>query len=158
MREQASSPNDERTVRVNLGKVESVDLYEIKDSELDLLEKGSLVSLDFTFAIFLFSTAFTSIAALATSDFKTQTLESIFLFVSIIGIIGGVYFIIRWWLSRTPLREVVLTIKNRIKPDTRQPSEAPELLLFKDFVERELKMREERRKDANIRSENNDTS
>ena len=114
MREQPSPPNDERTVRVNVGKVESVDLYEIKDSELELLEKGSLVSLDFTFAIFLFSIAFTSIAALATSDFKTQTLASIFLFVSIIGIIGGVYLIIRWWLSRTPLKEVVLTIKNRI--------------------------------------------
>ena len=126
MYEQSLPPNDERTVRVNLGRVESVDLYEIKDSELELLEKGSLVSLDFTFAIFLFSTAFTSIAALATSNFKTQTLESIFLFASIIGIIGGAYLIIRWWLSRKPLREVVLTIKDRIPPNTARTTEEPD--------------------------------
>ena len=52
------SPSDS-FVKVRRGKVESVDLYEIKDSELDVLEQGTPATLQLNFAIFLFSTAFT---------------------------------------------------------------------------------------------------
>lgn len=164
MHEQISPSSNERTVRANIGRVESVDLYEIKDSELELLEKGSLVSLDFTFAVFLFSMAFTSIAALATSDFKTSQLESIFLFVSIIGIGGGIYLMIRWWLSRKPLREVVLTIKDRIKPTAIQPPEGTEFRsravddLLRALVETEMQAYEAHRRAANTRPENDESS
>lgn len=44
-------PNDSY-VKVRRGKVESVDLYEIKDSELDILEQGTPATLQLNFAIF----------------------------------------------------------------------------------------------------------
>ena len=40
-------------VKIRRGRVSSVDLYEIKDSELDQLEAGSPATLQLNFSIFL---------------------------------------------------------------------------------------------------------
>ena len=68
----ANSPHDDEKLLVRRGRVGSVDLYEVKEHELELLEKGSTATLQFNFAIFLFSTAITCIVALVTSNFKWQ--------------------------------------------------------------------------------------
>ena len=87
-------PYDGETLPVRRGRVESINLYEVKEDELDLLEKGSQATLQLNFSIFLFSIAFTSIAALATSDFKWKIIESVFTVTSVIGILLGIYCII----------------------------------------------------------------
>ena len=56
--------DDSTPLRVRRGRVESVDLYEIKDTELDTLEKGTPADLQLNFAIFLLSLAFSAIASL----------------------------------------------------------------------------------------------
>jgi len=43
---------DDSKLRVRRGRVESVDLYEIKDTELDELEKGTPAELQLNFAVF----------------------------------------------------------------------------------------------------------
>ena len=48
-------PKDDRdkdSVRVRRARVESVDLYEIKEQELDLFEKGSPADLQLNFPYF----------------------------------------------------------------------------------------------------------
>ena len=57
-------------VLIRRGRVDSLNIYEVKEHELELLEKGSAGTLQFNFAIFLFSIALTCIIALATADFK----------------------------------------------------------------------------------------
>ena len=69
-----SPPNDERTVRVNIGRVESIDLYELTENELETLEKGP-PNQDFNYAISLISTVFAFLVAWATSDFKSDKIE-----------------------------------------------------------------------------------
>jgi len=44
---------DSKPLRVRRGRVESVDLYEIKDSELEIFQRGSPADLQLNFAIFL---------------------------------------------------------------------------------------------------------
>ena len=123
-----TTPNDGETLQVRRGRVESIDLYEVKEDELDLLEKGSQATLQLNFSIFLFSIAFTSIAALATSDFKWKIIESVFTFVSLIGIILGAYYIISWRRTKTSITGVISTIRNRINeaPIQGQTPEKPE--------------------------------
>ena len=101
-------------VKVRRGRVESVDLYEIKDSELDILEQGTPATLQLNFAIFLFSTAFTSIGALATATFINDVTKNIFLFISIIGIILGIYLLIAWLKNKKSARTVIKRIRERI--------------------------------------------
>ena len=121
-----SPPNDEKLL-IRRGRVDSLSIYEVKEHELELLENGAAGTLQFNFAIFLFSIALTCIAALATADFKWDIVRSIFVFTTIVGIIVGSYLMLSWWRTRTSLKEVVSVIRNRINgqtPDAQIPEES----------------------------------
>ena len=128
MVEHPSRPNNEKSIPVRRGRVDSVNLYEVKEEELELLEKGSPAALQLNFAIFLFSIAVTCAVALATSTFKSQIVKLIFAIVSVVGILQGAYLIISWWRARTPIAKVVATIRDRINGNSiaAQVQEEPE--------------------------------
>ena len=113
------TPNNitETEFKIRRGRVDSVDLYEVKDSELELLENGEPTGIHLNFAIFLLSISFSGVLTLCSAVFANKTLENIFLFTSIIGVIGGVYQFILWWRGRGRIKSVIQTIKNRIPPD-----------------------------------------
>jgi len=115
--DQPRSHSDQNPVRIRRGRVHSVDLYEIKDSELDLLEKGSPVDVQLKFAIFLLSIAFTSIVCLSTATFRYEVIRSSFLFVSILGILLGAYLLICWYRSKQSISTVVTLIRKRMPMD-----------------------------------------
>ena len=113
-----STPNtgtESTPLRVRRGRVASVDLYEVKDSELDLLEKGSPASIQLNFAIFLFSLAFSSIVSLCSATFESDVTKTIFIFIAVIGILMGAYLLIIWWKTRKSIRAVVDGIRERIE-------------------------------------------
>jgi hypothetical protein len=121
----------ETTRLVRLGRVESVDLFEIKESELELFEKGSPSDFQLNFAIFLLSLAFAAICSLVTATFSNPTVKTIFLFVSVVGIFLGGYLLVSWWRNHTSSKEVCKKIRQRIPPTAVEPStpksESPEL-------------------------------
>jgi hypothetical protein len=102
---------------IRRGRVESVDLYEIKDSELDLLERGSPADLQLNFAIFLVSLAFSAVCTLATATFTNKTIETAFLVVSIVGILLGAYLLVAWQMNRRSLRDICARIRERMPPE-----------------------------------------
>src|SRR4051812_43175946 len=102
--DQAPQPTeDNKPLRIRRGRVESVDLYEIKDSELELFRHGSPSDLQLNFAIFLLSLAFSAIASLATATFSNANVHTTFIVVAVIGILLGAYLLIAWGRSRTSL-------------------------------------------------------
>lgn len=130
-----NSPHSGETPLIRRGRVDSLNIYEVKERELELLEKGIGGTLQLNFAIFLFSIALTCIASLATADFKWALAKTIFVIITIVGLIVGSYLMLNWWQTRASLKEVVLTIKSRIDdepiPDQTQEglenqSEVPE--------------------------------
>ena len=110
-----SFSTEEKPLQIRRGRVESVDLYEVKDSELDLLEKGSPATIQLNFSVFLLSIAFSSVAALCTATFKWDIAEMIFVFVSVIGLLMGVYLLIIWWRTRESIGKTVKCIRSRIE-------------------------------------------
>jgi len=115
---QNPKPLDDGTpLRVRRGRVESVDLYEIKDTELETLEKGTPADLQFNFAVFLLSIAFSAMASLATADFPNKIIENIFLFISILGILIGAYLLFAWWGTKSEVKLLCKRIRQRIPPD-----------------------------------------
>lgn len=121
-----NSPHTDEKPLIRRGKVDSLNIYEVKEHELEMLEKGQVGTLQLNFAIFLFSISLTCIASLATADFKWEIVKTIFAIITVVGIIVGSYLMLSWWRTRTPLKEVVSTIKKRINGDTSQ-IEIPEL-------------------------------
>ena len=102
---------------VRRGRVDSVDLFEIKENELDLLEQGSPATLQLNFAIFLLSIAFSAIVTLTTGDLPTGTVKTVYVIVSVIGILFGAYLLIMWWKTKCSIDEIVLKIRKRIPAD-----------------------------------------
>ena len=112
-----TGPSGEKALRVRRGRVDSVDLYEIKESELDLLEHGSPGGIYLNFSIFLLSTAFTAIASLCTSTFSNSKIETVFLIVAVVGLVVGALLLFLWWRAHQWLSQVVKKIRCRIPPD-----------------------------------------
>ena len=108
-----SPPNNEKLL-IRRGRVDSLNIYEVKEHELELLEKGQVGTLLLNLGIFLFSIAFTCIAALATADFRSPIAESIFIFIIVVGILGGLCLILIWWKTKQSIRKVVSIIRSRL--------------------------------------------
>ena len=108
-------PEENKPLRVRRGRVESVDLYEIKDSELEIFQRGSPADLQLNFAVFLLSLAFSAIVALATASFKYDNVHTTFIVVAVVGILLGVYLLISWWRNRTSLQTLCGRVRERIK-------------------------------------------
>lgn len=103
------------------GRVDCVNIYEVKDNELDLLEKGSPADNQLNFAIFFFSISLTCIGSLLTAKFDSGIAQNVFIFISVIGILGGLYLIVSWWRARTSISRIVRTIRSRIPEEFHPP-------------------------------------
>ena len=106
-------PTDD-TVQVRRGRVDSVDLYEVKEYELSILESGDANSIYFNFSVFLLSISFSAILALSTSTFKKPVYETVAIVIAVVGVLGGLFLILLWWKGRKKVKTIITTIKNRI--------------------------------------------
>ncbi len=111
-------PDGEKPLTIRRGRVDSVDLYEVKDNELDLLENGPSSRVQLTFAVFLLSIAFSSIVALSTTKtFSSDIMKTLHVVVAVVGILLGIYLLVVWYHRRSNIGEVVATIRGRIPPE-----------------------------------------
>lgn len=117
-----ADPEGLKPLRVRRGRVDSVDLYEIKDVELDTLERGSPADLQLNFAIFLISLAFGALASLVTATFRYDVVRIVFVVIVVVGFILGAYLLISWNRSRRSVKELCIRIRRRIPPDVAPPT------------------------------------
>lgn len=60
-------------IRIRRGRVDSVDLFEVKEHELVILERGRQADIFLNFAVFLISLAVTCFLTLVSATFKKKT-------------------------------------------------------------------------------------
>lgn len=107
-----------KSLKVRKGLVDSVDLYEVKEHELEILANGESTGIYLNLSIFLFSISASAIISLATAEFKAYRTEMAFLFVAILGILVGLVLIILWWINRKSIATIIKRIKDRIPKET----------------------------------------
>jgi hypothetical protein len=105
----------EKPPRIRRGRVGSVDLYEITDSELDTLERGSPSSTFLNFAIGLLSVASSFLIALITSTFSSDRVFTVFVVITAVGFIAGLVLLRLWWVSRESIGPIIARIRSRLK-------------------------------------------
>jgi hypothetical protein len=115
-------PPDRRPeqVQVRYGRVTSVDIFMVKDSELDLLERGSPADLQLNFGIFSLSTAASAIFALSTATFANPVVQQIFTMIAVVGILFGVYLLLAGRQNRKSVKGICKSIRLRIEQETTQ--------------------------------------
>lgn len=101
-------------LKVRRGYVDSISIYEIKEEELDTLERGVYTDIQLNFAIFLLSSALTAAATLASANFNSRIWEVVFAFIFIGGLIGAIVLFAIWRSARKPIKRMIEKIRGRI--------------------------------------------
>jgi len=111
-RAEQENASDEK-VKVKRYKFDSLTIYEISESELDTIEKGSPSSIYLNFAIFLLSIAVSFLASLLTNDYTSKLKTFIvFILITIIGFIAGGFLIILWLRTKSDFDQIIKKIKD----------------------------------------------
>ena len=112
----ADHPNgtSTRPIRVRRALVGSIDIYEVKDSELEVLETGGPAATQLNFAIAAFSFAFSSLGTLFTATFQSDVIQFFYVVLMVVGLGLGSYWTVQWRYSRTSIRKTIQGIKDRM--------------------------------------------
>lgn len=91
-------------------------LYEITESELELLERGPPDSLFLNFAISLLSVAISLSVTFATSTIPSDRAFMVLVLLTIVGYVAGLLLLILWWRTHRSKLAVAAAIRLRLPP------------------------------------------
>lgn len=98
-------------------RLDKITIYDITESELESIERGSPESTLLNLGIAVLSIAISFSIALATTDIASTKTFCVFVSVTIIGYIAAVALLLVWWRMRASTHSVAATIRNRNVPE-----------------------------------------
>jgi hypothetical protein len=107
---------EHETIQVRRGRVDSIDLYEVTEDELQELERGGEANNYLNFALALFSVAISFSIALATTN-TTDRQFYVFLIVIIGTALTALIFGVIWLNNRKIVKELAARIRARMRQD-----------------------------------------
>jgi hypothetical protein len=108
-----SSPMLPPVVEIRRGSYKELTLYDVEESELELLAQGSPDSLYLKFAIFLLSAAVSFLTALLTAVLSDR-IFTVFVVITCLGFIVGVLLLVIWLRKRRSISVLVQKIRDRL--------------------------------------------
>lgn len=113
-----STPEDAESssshIRIVRGRVDSLALYEVTDSELRTLERGSPGTIYMSFSIFLLTVSLSFLVSILSTTIEPLRTYIAFLAVVLLSGISGLILLVLWWRNRESIKEVIYEIKLRI--------------------------------------------
>ena|ERR1700722_1682740 len=112
---------------IRRARIDRLNIYELSESELNILERGSPESLFMNFAIFLLSSAVSLLISLLTTKIESNRTFNVFVIGTILGFIRGFLLLALWgWYRRSRLT-IFEQIRRRMPPEG-VPSDASVLI------------------------------
>ncbi|WP_158808350.1 hypothetical protein [Beijerinckia sp. L45] len=102
---------------IRRARIDRLNIYEVSDSELQLLERGSPESLFLNFSIFLISVALSFLTTILTSDIGSTRVFIVFVVVIAVGLVAGVILLAFWGWYRHSRSTIFEQIRKRMPPD-----------------------------------------
>lgn len=99
---------------IRRARYDRLTIYEVEESELTILERGSPDSIYLNFAVALLSVAISLTATLATAAVPSERTFVVLVVVAVVGYTVGSVLLSLWWRSRTSTGACVRTIRNRL--------------------------------------------
>ncbi len=109
-----ATQQENSTIRVRRGPVDSLDVYEITEEELTALSSGGTPGLFLNMCLFLGSSAISFLIALVTTKIDSTRAFCVFVIIDVVSWIGSALFLILWLFTRRNTKQVVKRIKNRM--------------------------------------------
>lgn len=113
-------------VEIVRGRVGSVALYEITEYEFKVLERGSPNSAFLNFSIFLVSVGLSFLTALLSTDIQSDRTFIVFVVLSSVGIVLGIFFLGLWFRGKNEVTDVAERIRKRIAAPEEADTEVQE--------------------------------
>lgn len=104
------------SIAVNRGKVDSINIYEITDSELEMLESATPTGILFDIGLACLSVAITLSVAISTTTIENERLFYTFLIVLVIGYLAFGAFTVIWLVTRQSVKKTTQKIRSRLNP------------------------------------------
>ncbi len=102
---------------IRRARLERMSIFEVSESELETLERGSPNSLFLNLAIFVLSTAISFSVSLSTTTVASERTFNVFVIIMVAGYIAGVTFALLWYRSHKSLKSVIAEIRSRLPPE-----------------------------------------
>ena len=102
---------------IRRARVKQLAIYEIEESELQILERGPTDSVFLNIAIAFLSIAVTLLVALLTTSTESQLVQTFFVVGVVVGFAGGSVLLLLWWRSRISVTTCARRIRERL-PET----------------------------------------
>jgi len=117
-----SGQENEPKTKIRVGRVGSVDIYEIEEWELMALEEAKSNPIGFGFAISLLTLAFAFLISILTAN-PQGNLFIFFLLMTILGAMVGLFImsqsVYSWRKKRNKSKDLAKNIRDRIQPQRR---------------------------------------
>ena len=115
--DQPSTPQPAFLPEIRRGRFDRLTIYEISDSELEILERGSPGSTYLNFAIFLLSSALSFTATLLATTIASDRTYTSFMVIAVVGYVIGTLLLFMWWKDHRSVSKVADTIRRRLPPE-----------------------------------------
>ena len=114
------TPGKEERFTVNRGRLDSINIYDVTEQELEKLATGGSDSIFLNFAIFTLSVAISFFITLLTTKIETDRVYITFLVITSICFLSGIILLLIWWKSRYSIKDLINKIRERIPPREEQ--------------------------------------
>jgi hypothetical protein len=111
--ESRSLPTLPPVLEIRRGSYKELTLYDVEESELELLAQGSPDSLYLNFAIFLLSAAVSFLTALLTAVLSNRVF-TVFVVITCLGFVLGILLLVIWLRKRRSISALVQKIRDRL--------------------------------------------
>src|ERR1039457_1105255 len=109
----AENQSDEKGPKIKRGKVDSLIIYEVTESELETIERGSPSSTYLNIGIPLWTLAASFLITILTVDLKQkQQLFIVFTLLTIVGFVIGFILLFLWWRTKNDVDDVLKDIRS----------------------------------------------
>ena len=118
MTDKSTSPGLDNSFspEIRRARMQTLTIYEVSESELELLEHGAPDSIFLSISLLLFSCAMTSLVTLITCDFSSSVAANGFLVATIVGFVVGLVLFVLWCRTRKASSKIIEGIRNRLPP------------------------------------------
>ncbi|WP_417374582.1 hypothetical protein [Gimesia maris] len=102
---------------IQRARLDKLSIFEVSESELETLERGSPDTLFLNLAIFSLSVAISFSIALGTTTINSDRVYIAFVCSTMIGYIAATTFSFLWYFSHKSVKSVVKQIRSRMPPE-----------------------------------------
>jgi hypothetical protein len=118
------NPSSEFLPEIRRARIYQLTVFDVTDSELEILERGTPDSLYLNFSIFLLSSAISFTVALFTATVSNANIFTTIVVFTVVGYIGGIFLLLLWKKSHTSVTKCIENIRKRLPPEgIQQPLE-----------------------------------